>query len=161
MTLLHKHKNRWQQNLQVIGVACIMHFHCKEDFATEKRMLQHYIENQGHICMFLPKFHCELNPIEMLWGYAKYCESLTSFLFLLPFTHNPQRILEYLWWQIATTKQLVLKCLDLCDTIPFLMVATVTHHAGLVVLPICNLVTHHTGLVANCHALLWWLLYNI
>ena len=39
-------------------------------------------------------------------------------------------------------------------TIPLCMVATVMHHAGLVALPICNLVTCHMGLVANCHTLL-------
>ena len=44
-------------------------------------MLQYYIENWGNICMFLPKFHCKLNLIEMLWGYAKYCESLANFCF--------------------------------------------------------------------------------
>ena len=42
------------------------------DFANEKPMIQHYIESQGHVCMFLPKFHCKLNPIEMLWGFMKY-----------------------------------------------------------------------------------------
>lgn len=47
----------------------------QEDFVTEKLMLQHYIESHGHICMFLLKFHCKLNPIRMLWGFAKYCES--------------------------------------------------------------------------------------
>ena len=44
----------------------------QEDFVNEKPLLQHYLEDQGHVCLFLPKFHCELNPIEMLWGYAKY-----------------------------------------------------------------------------------------
>jgi transposase len=47
----------------------------QDDFVNEKPLLQHYPEGCGHVCLFLPKFHCELNPIEMLWGYAKYCES--------------------------------------------------------------------------------------
>ena len=29
------------------------------------------IEKAGHKCIFYPKFHCELNPIEMYWGYSK------------------------------------------------------------------------------------------
>ncbi len=40
----------------------------QEDFFTEKLLLQHIIEKAGHKCLFLPKFHCELNPIEMVWG---------------------------------------------------------------------------------------------
>ena len=45
----------------------------QEDFWTEKPLIQCIIEEAGHVCLFLPQFHCELNPIEMLWGYAKYC----------------------------------------------------------------------------------------
>jgi flagellar basal body-associated protein FliL len=36
-------------------------------------------------------------------------------------------------------------------TIPLCIVATITCHAGLVVLLISLLVMHHTGLVASCH----------
>jgi hypothetical protein len=43
----------------------------EEDFASEKPLLQLIIERAGHKCLFLPKFHCELNPIEMVWGQAK------------------------------------------------------------------------------------------
>jgi hypothetical protein len=51
----------------------------QEDFVNEKPMIQHYVESCGHICMFLPKFHCELNPIQLLWGYAKYREFCSYF----------------------------------------------------------------------------------
>ncbi|OJA13487.1 hypothetical protein AZE42_08411 [Rhizopogon vesiculosus] len=35
-------------------------------------MLETLIKKAGHECIFLPKFHCELNPIEMYWGWCKY-----------------------------------------------------------------------------------------
>jgi hypothetical protein len=44
----------------------------QQDVLEEKPLIQQYIEDQGHICKFLPKFHCELDPIEMYWGWAKH-----------------------------------------------------------------------------------------
>lgn len=46
----------------------------QKDFLAEKPLIQIEVEKAGHLCLFLPKFHCELNPIEMYWGYAKYRE---------------------------------------------------------------------------------------
>lgn len=43
----------------------------QQDFLDEKPLLQLVIEQAGHKCYFLPKFHCELNPIEMYWGWIK------------------------------------------------------------------------------------------
>ncbi|KAJ2922656.1 hypothetical protein H1R20_g14444, partial [Candolleomyces eurysporus] len=43
----------------------------QSDFVNEKPLLQIIIEERGHKCYFLPKFHCELNPIEMYWGWVK------------------------------------------------------------------------------------------
>ena len=43
----------------------------QQDFKEEKPLIQIIIERAGHKCWFLPKFHCELNPIEMYWGWAK------------------------------------------------------------------------------------------
>lgn len=35
--------------------------------------------------MFVQKFHCELNPIEMLWGFMKYCASSLPFSSLISY----------------------------------------------------------------------------
>jgi len=90
----------------------------QEDFANKKPMLQHYIEGRGHVCMFLPKFHCELNPIEMLWGFAKYRKysSYAVYLcFLLIHLLLGYRLTSD--GKFATAKQLVPECLGMCDTL--------------------------------------------
>jgi hypothetical protein len=56
---------------------------CQPDFKAEKPLLQVLIEKRGHICLFLPKFHCELNPIEMVWAQIKRRKSSLEFLVLL------------------------------------------------------------------------------
>ena len=38
----------------------------QEDFVDQPSMLELMIKKKGHECIFLPKFHCELNPIEMV-----------------------------------------------------------------------------------------------
>ena len=41
------------------------------DFKEQHSLVQEVIEEAGHICIFLPKFHCELNFIEYFWGAVK------------------------------------------------------------------------------------------
>lgn len=38
----------------------------QDDFANQPSQLETLIKGAGHECIFLPKFHCELNPIEMV-----------------------------------------------------------------------------------------------
>ncbi len=50
------------------------------DFKSEKSSVERFLgEEKGHIVYMLPKFHCELNPIERVWAQAKrytkaYCK---------------------------------------------------------------------------------------
>lgn len=50
------------------------------DFKNEKSTIERFlVEEKGHIMYMLPKFHCELNPIERVWAQAKryaraYCK---------------------------------------------------------------------------------------
>ena len=49
------------------------------DFKFEKTALEHLMQEKGQRAVYLPKFHCELNPIERVWGEAKrysraYCD---------------------------------------------------------------------------------------
>jgi hypothetical protein len=41
------------------------------DFQQQKSLVQEVIEEAGHLCILLPKFHCELNFIEFFWGAIK------------------------------------------------------------------------------------------
>ncbi|KAJ3840965.1 hypothetical protein F5878DRAFT_672164 [Lentinula raphanica] len=42
------------------------------DFSSVKSLLELSMEKYEIEVLFLPKFHCELNPIEQCWGYAKH-----------------------------------------------------------------------------------------
>ncbi len=44
----------------------------------------HFLEDKGHTAYFLPKFHCELNPIERVWGQAKRYSVIIRFLHSCP-----------------------------------------------------------------------------
>ena len=41
------------------------------NFLEQKSSVQEAIEAAGHLCIFLPKFHYELNFIEFFWGVVK------------------------------------------------------------------------------------------
>ncbi|EIW56251.1 uncharacterized protein TRAVEDRAFT_22553 [Trametes versicolor FP-101664 SS1] len=41
------------------------------DFAGQQSLVQEVIEAAGHMCIFLPKYHCKLNFIEFFWGAVK------------------------------------------------------------------------------------------
>jgi hypothetical protein len=50
-------------------MSTVMSLH--EDFKAQRPWLVEVIEDRGHRIIFYPKFHCELNFIEMIWGYTK------------------------------------------------------------------------------------------
>jgi len=44
----------------------------QEDFVNQESMVETLIKGAGHECIFLPKSHCELNPIEMVSNYLLF-----------------------------------------------------------------------------------------
>ena len=42
-----------------------------DDFKNEKCRVDTFLSNRGHTCVLIPKFHCELNPIERVWSQSK------------------------------------------------------------------------------------------
>ena len=85
----------------------------QEDFINQESMLETLIKEKGHLCLILPKFHCELNPVEMVssdpvnfitmliykskyWGWCKY------------------RYREYPKATFAEAKECALEVLDTC-----------------------------------------------
>ncbi|KAF9440312.1 hypothetical protein P691DRAFT_793660 [Macrolepiota fuliginosa MF-IS2] len=58
--------------------ACCCHqlLFSQPDFVQVDSILENEVKSHGFTVIFLPKFHCELNPIEQCWGYAKQCYCL-------------------------------------------------------------------------------------
>jgi hypothetical protein len=44
----------------------------QDDFRLQESLLEQKFKARGHFCVFLPKFHCELNPIEIVWFILFY-----------------------------------------------------------------------------------------
>ena len=76
-----------EHGIQTTGLhAQCPNFHCKPpavdccmrrilynqpDFRDVASILEGHCEQRGFQVLFLPKFHCKLNPIEQCWGFAK------------------------------------------------------------------------------------------
>jgi hypothetical protein len=52
----------------------------QDNFKNQESLLKQRIKARGHCCVFLPKFHCELNPIEMVY--------LIHFILILSTEHS-------------------------------------------------------------------------
>ena len=50
----------------------------QDDFRNQESLLEQKIKARGHLCVFLPKFHCELNPIEMVCLNHFYSHVITE-----------------------------------------------------------------------------------
>jgi len=42
------------------------------DFKYEKTKVERLVASCGHQAIFIPKFHCELNPIKSCWCHSKH-----------------------------------------------------------------------------------------
>ena len=66
------------QTIKADDMKTVLSFH--EDYATENTIVEQYLKDRGHQVYFLPKFHCEFNPIERVGPQAKvYCRAYTNF----------------------------------------------------------------------------------
>jgi hypothetical protein len=63
-------------------MCCAKHIlELQPDFKEQRSLVQEVIEAAGHLCIFLPKSHCELNFIKFFWGVVKkyLCEHCYKF----------------------------------------------------------------------------------
>ena len=78
MKIILEERGIHTETLNVDNMRTILSNH--DDFREGKSLVEHFLANRGHTVMFIPKLHCELNPIERVWGQAKvYTRTYTNF----------------------------------------------------------------------------------
>jgi hypothetical protein len=81
--ILQEHGYTWAKDLQAEcpkfkcppgkTCCCCRHIlYTEPDFVNVKSLQEEHCEKRGFQVIFLPKFHCELNPLEMVWERPKY-----------------------------------------------------------------------------------------
>jgi hypothetical protein len=58
-------------NLAATNCCCRRALYSQPDFMQQKSALEELIEARGFSLLLIPKYHCELNPIEQCWGASK------------------------------------------------------------------------------------------
>jgi hypothetical protein len=80
MKAVLEERGLWKTGLLMECKTCEpMAMHCcakhildlQPDFVAQTSLVQEVIMMAGHLCIFLLKFHCELNFIEFFWGAVK------------------------------------------------------------------------------------------
>ena len=62
---LHRRCKKCDPDSETCCCKCLLEL--QPDFWEQKSLAQEVIEKAGHLSFFLPKFHCELSPIEFFW----------------------------------------------------------------------------------------------
>ena len=67
--MISEERGIYTKTLKLEDLIVILSQH--DDFKNEKNSLETMLTGKGHTAVFLPKFHCELNGIERVWGHSK------------------------------------------------------------------------------------------
>jgi hypothetical protein len=78
-----KCKNKCESEAISCCNSCILEL--QPNFKEQRSLVQEVIKAAGHLYIFLPKFHCELNFIEFFWGVVK--KYLHNIVIILSGTH--------------------------------------------------------------------------
>jgi transposase len=62
-------RGKWEYTISLEAARRILSE--EPDFQAQREWLREVIEDAGHSIDYYPKFHCELNWIEMIWAYVK------------------------------------------------------------------------------------------
>lgn len=72
MKSLLEERGLYQPDMDKAAMAAVLA--AQPDFIEQRTLVEELLEDLEHGCLFLPKCHCELNPIELVWSAAKrYC----------------------------------------------------------------------------------------